>query len=164
MNQHFNRTRIQSTPNWGISYTSSGTRFGGRDEASVCRDINDYRKYALIRALSAGGAIRIGVCWMLTPDDGGVDGGKLTYLQRPERHRPLDPELFDILDHAASTPERRRLATIEDSGAILGALYHNDQLPDDLAERRVFMSRCADAFREVDLIFFDPLISLPAAS
>jgi hypothetical protein len=30
-------------------------------------DINDYRKYALLRALSAGGANRIGVCWMLTP-------------------------------------------------------------------------------------------------
>lgn len=119
-------------------------------------DINDYRKYALIRALTAGGAIRVGVCWMLTPDDGGMDGGKLAYLQKPARHRPLDPELFDILDHAASTPERRRLATIEESGAIPGALYHNDQLPDDLAERRVFMSRCADAFREVDLIFFDP--------
>ncbi len=29
-------------------------------------DINDYRKYALLRALSAGGANRIGVCWMLT--------------------------------------------------------------------------------------------------
>lgn len=29
-------------------------------------DINNYRKYALLRALSADGANRIGVCWMLT--------------------------------------------------------------------------------------------------
>lgn len=28
-------------------------------------DINDYRKYALRVALSAGGANRIGACWML---------------------------------------------------------------------------------------------------
>lgn len=43
-------------------------------------DISDYRKYALLRALSAGGANRIGVCWMLTPSDGSSDGNKLGYL------------------------------------------------------------------------------------
>ncbi|WP_430439935.1 hypothetical protein [Shinella sp.] len=119
-------------------------------------DINDYRKYALLRALSSGGANRIGVSWMLTPSDGGMDGGKLAYLQQPERHRHVDPELFDILAHAASAPERRRLATIEESGAISGALYHNDLLPDELAGRHAFMGRCAYTLREVDLIFFDP--------
>ncbi|GLR55257.1 hypothetical protein KYK30_09820 [Shinella yambaruensis] len=119
-------------------------------------DINDYRKYALLRALSSGGANHIGVCWMLTLSDGRSDGNKLTYLQQPERHRHVDPELFDILAHAASAPERRRLATIEDSGAIPGALYHNDLLPDELAGRHAFMGRCAYAFRDADLIFFDP--------
>lgn len=29
-------------------------------------DINDYRKYTLLRLLSSGGTNRIGVCWMLT--------------------------------------------------------------------------------------------------
>lgn len=119
-------------------------------------DINDYRKYALLRTLSLGGANRIGVCWMLTPSDGGMDGGKLAYLQQPERHRHVDPELFDVLAHAASAPERRRLATIEESGAIPQALYHNDLLPDELAARHAYMGRCAYAFRDVDLIFFDP--------
>lgn len=119
-------------------------------------DINDYRKYALLRSLSSEGTNRIGVCWMLTPSDGGMDGGKLAYLQQPERHRHVDPELFDILEHAASAPERRRLATIEEGGAISGALYHNDLLPDELTGRHTFMGRCAYAFRDVDLIFFDP--------
>ena len=76
-------------------------------------DINDYRKYALLRALSSGGANRIGVCWMLTPSDGRSDGNKLAYLQQPERHRRVDPELFEILAHAAAEPDRRRLATLE---------------------------------------------------
>lgn len=119
-------------------------------------DINDYRKYALLRALSSGGGSRIGVCWMLTPSDGRMDGGKLAYIQQPDRHRRVDSELFDILAHAASAPERRRLATIENSGAIPRALYHNEMLPDELAARHAFMSRCAYAFRDVDLIFFDP--------
>jgi len=127
-------------------------------------DINDYRKYALLRALSSGGANRIGVCWMLTPSDGGVDGGKLAYLQQPERHRHVDPKLFDIMAHAASAPERRRLATIEDSGAIPGASYHNDLLPDGLADRHAFMGRCARMFRDADLIFFDPDNGLEVSS
>jgi hypothetical protein len=33
-------------------------------------DINDYRKYGLIRALTNHGELRTTVCWMLTPDDG----------------------------------------------------------------------------------------------
>lgn len=119
-------------------------------------DINDYRKYALLRALSAGGANRIGVCWMLTPDDAGADGGKLAYLRQPERFRDFDPELFDILAHAAGEPDRRRLQTIEDSGAISGAAYYNETLPDDTAGRTAFMERCASKFRDADLVFFDP--------
>ncbi|MDX1001549.1 hypothetical protein GOE20_11555 [Sinorhizobium medicae] len=119
-------------------------------------DINDYRKYALLRALSAGGANRIGVCWMMTPDDGGIDGGKLAYLQQPSRFRLYDSELFDILDQAASAPGRRRLKAIEDSGAVPGAVYHNDLLPDDASNRQAFMDACASEFRKIDLAFFDP--------
>lgn len=119
-------------------------------------DINDYRKYALLRALSAGGANRIGVCWMLTPDDGGADGGKLAYLAKPEQHRRFDPELFDILAHAAAEPDRRRLQSIEDSRAIAGAAYYNETLPDDAAGRAAFMERCTSQFSDADLVFFDP--------
>lgn len=119
-------------------------------------DINDYRKYALLRALSSGGANRIGVCWMLTLSDDGADGNKLSYLQQPERYRAFDPELFDILNHAAVAPDRRRLQTIEESGAVLNAIYHNDLLPDNVSGRSAFIELCASAFRDVDLVFFDP--------
>jgi hypothetical protein len=119
-------------------------------------DISDYRKYALLRALSAGGANRVGVCWMLTDSDGSSDGGKLAYLGQPDRHRRFDPELFDIQAHAASEPDRRRLQTIEDSGAIAGALYYNETLLDDAAGRAAFMERCASQFRDAELVFFDP--------
>ena len=119
-------------------------------------DINDYRKYALLRALSAGGANRIGVCWMLTSDDGGADGGKLAYLGQPERFRHFDPGLFDILAHAASEPDRRRLQTIEDSGAIPGAAYYNETLPQAVPERAAYMAKCRTKFADADLVFFDP--------
>ena len=119
-------------------------------------DINDYRKYALLRALSARGANRVGVCWMLTPDDGGVDGNKLAYLGQPERFRHFDPELFDILAHAAAEPDRRRLHIVEDSGVVPCALYYNETLPDEVAGRAAFMERCASEFRDAELVFFDP--------
>jgi hypothetical protein len=129
---------------------------GDRVKHQYVGDINDYRKYALLRALSAGGANRIGVCWMLTPDDGGADGGNLAYLGQPAQHRRFDPELFDILAHAAAEPDGRRLQSIEDSGAIPGALYHNEMLPDDAARRTAFMEDAATAIHEAELIFFDP--------
>ncbi|MBZ9909848.1 hypothetical protein LB557_28000 [Mesorhizobium sp. BR115XR7A] len=119
-------------------------------------DVSDYRKYSLLRALSWGGANGIGVCWMLTPSDGSSDGGKLAYLQQPERFRHFDPELFDILAHAADEPDRRRLQTIEDSGAIPGAAYFNELLPDGLSARAPFVERCLVVFRDTDLVFFDP--------
>ncbi|MBZ9675255.1 hypothetical protein [Mesorhizobium sp. ES1-1] len=119
-------------------------------------DISDYRKYALLRALSWGGANRIGVCWMLTPSDGSSDGGKLAYLQQPERFRHFDPELFDILAQAADEADRRRLQTIEDSGAISGASYFNELLPDELSGRAAFMEQYRGAFQSADLVFFDP--------
>lgn len=129
---------------------------GGHVKHQYVGDINDYRKYALLRALSLGGANRVGVCWMLTPDDGGKDGNKLGYLDKPEQHRRFDPELFDILAHAAGEPDRRRLQSIEDSGAIAGAAYHNETLPDDAAGRAAFMARCSAQFRDAELVFFDP--------
>ncbi|MGX5709263.1 hypothetical protein [Brucella lupini] len=119
-------------------------------------DINDYRKYALLRALSANGTNSIGVCWMLTPEDGRTDGNKLGYLQQPDRFRHFDADLFDILAHAAGEPDRRRLQVIEDSGAIPQATYFNELLPDNMSERQAFMNRCAAALGHTDLVFFDP--------
>lgn len=119
-------------------------------------DINDYRKYALLRVLSDGGRTRVGVCWMLTPDDGGRDGNKLGYLQRPEQFRHYDPELFDILAQATAFPDQRRLLAIEASGVIPGAVYFNDELKDKWPARSVFMQRCFAQFHDTDLVFFDP--------
>jgi hypothetical protein len=76
-------------------------------------DINDYRKYALLRALAAGGANHIGVCWMLTPSDERSDGNRLDYLAKPTQHRHFEPALFDVLRRFAVEPDSRRLEAIE---------------------------------------------------
>ena len=60
-------------------------------------DVNDYRKFALLRLLSEAGGFRIGVCWMLTEADGSGHGAKRGYLDQPEIWRRYDPPLFDAL-------------------------------------------------------------------
>lgn len=106
--------------------------------------------------MAAGGKNSIGVCWMLTSPDGRSDGRKLAYLLQPERHRHLDPELFDILAEAAAEPDQRCLQSIEDSGIIPGTRYFNAILSDRLIERQAFMADCQAEFADVDLVFFDP--------
>jgi hypothetical protein len=61
-------------------------------------DINDYHKYALLRALLKGGKIKLLVAWMLTNDDNGPDGNKRRFLKNVKKKwRELDPDLFDFL-------------------------------------------------------------------
>lgn len=115
-------------------------------------DINDYRKYALLRAVAAGGVSRIGVCWMLTPDDGGTHGGKTNWGDDMGR---FDPPVSDLLQSINRHPERRNLWSIEQSG-LLDAVFHNPMLPQAVAERAAYMDECRAKFAEVDLVFFDP--------
>src|SRR5689334_17138573 len=37
-------------------------------------DVNDYRKYGLLRSIQKEAGLRVAVCWMLTPNDGRSDG------------------------------------------------------------------------------------------
>ena len=50
-------------------------------------DVNDFRKYGLLRLLSIQDRLRLGVCWMLTEPDGTTDGRFLSYLAQPEKYR-----------------------------------------------------------------------------
>lgn len=115
-------------------------------------DINDYRKYTLLRALSAGGVNRIGVCWMLTPDDGGTDGNRRSYA----KYQHCDPELFDILMPTLDNASLRRVRYVEESGIIPGATFHADPLPAAAVERAAYMAECRAKFADTDLVFFDP--------
>lgn len=134
----------------------SGIRFGASMKEQYLGDINDYRKYALLRALAAGGENRIGVCWMLTPSDGSSHGSKRAYLQQPAKHRHHDPELFDILALVKDDSDRRRLQHIEESEAIPAARYFNEPLSDKASQRHAYMEACRVALADTDLVFFDP--------
>jgi len=119
-------------------------------------DINDYRKYGLLRLLAKEGGLRLGVCWMLTPDDGRADGGKISYLAEPERWRTLDPELYDHLAAALLGDLPRRLTSVETGNLIPEARFHSDLFHDGAGARSDYMLAMLERFKGVDLVFFDP--------
>ncbi|RPI21525.1 MAG: hypothetical protein EHM61_24550 [Acidobacteria bacterium] len=118
-------------------------------------DINDYRKYGLLRALTGNGKLRLGICWMLTPDDQKADGSRTTYLQRSPQYRRFDPELFDRLATWVGSGTRG-IDFVEGSGLLPGALFHSELIPDDGLGRRTFFDAAFKTVAEAELVFFDP--------
>ena len=119
-------------------------------------DINDYRKYGLIRLLSDGGALRTAVCWMLTAGDGRADGEKTAYLRQPGEYRVYDPELFDRLEDLVLQRDARDVQAVEQAGILPAARFHSALLTDDPEQRRRYMDDFLALAKGCDLVFFDP--------
>jgi hypothetical protein len=119
-------------------------------------DVNDYRKYGLLRILSGGGELSTGVRWMLTPSDGRGDGAFVRYLEQPRRWRAFDQDLYDFLVHCVHEGNERDVRLIERSELLPASLFHSCLLDDSPIERRRYFQEMLERFRGVDLIFFDP--------
>lgn len=119
-------------------------------------DVNDYRKYGLLRTLSGGGRIRPGVCWMLTESDFSRDGRKLRYLDAPGSYRDYDPELFDFLEKVVVVENDRDVRRFEQSRLLPDALFYNEPLTDDAEHRSSYFDDALLRLGEADLVFFDP--------
>jgi hypothetical protein len=117
-------------------------------------DVNDYLKYALLRALT-GPTDRLGVAWMLTPSDERTDGERLGYLSQPHRYRQLDPVLFDALN-ALVVAGARAVDAIEHAELLTDCLYVRGVLPDDLLLRTRYFDRVWASTTDLTLLFFDP--------
>ena len=119
-------------------------------------DINDYRKYGLLRALTPRGEIKTAVCWMLTPNDGRTDGSRTTYLSQPAEWRYHDPGLFDHLDEVVLRRGVRNVAEIENPDILPSCTFLSDMVPDDRAGSAVYFQRALLLAQGCDLVFFDP--------
>jgi len=116
-------------------------------------DVNDYQKYGLLRLLAEGGRRRILVCWMLTSDDSGSDGRRLSYLENPGTWRSFDPQLFDSLRRAVGTGDRR-LEVVREKNLIPGGMYFEKPLRGN--SRGEYFKELHQQCRSAELIFFDP--------
>lgn len=119
-------------------------------------DVNDYRKYGLLRAILAGTGIRLGVCWMLTDPDNRKDGRHLGYLDKPRKFRAFDHELFDWLRRIIHQFADRRTARIEATGLLPHAVYFSELLLDGNQHRKTWFANCRRQLDGSDLVFFDP--------
>ena len=127
-------------------------------------DVNDYRKYGLLRCLSDGG-FRVGVCWMYTPTDDSGQGKDIKYLDKPRKYRFRDPMLFDFLKKRVQA-NRRAIRELEAaSGALFPrAVFFSEQLPELPTDRRRYFERASVALRDADFLFFDPNVGLERPS
>jgi hypothetical protein len=119
-------------------------------------DENDYRKYGLLRCLADGNEMSIGVVWMLTEDDGGKDGGKIDYLDKPWQWKQHDEPLFKGLTDIVKESRERNVRQVQDLDLLPHADYFEEVLMDDVQHRRLFFAKGFERLVGKDLLFFDP--------
>lgn len=119
-------------------------------------DINDYRKYGLIRAILSASGLRILVAWMLTPDDKSTDGKFTEYLAEPEKWAHHDPELYGQLQTLMANCDKRRVELIEGTSLLPRARYFSDLVPDDAAGRAAWLESLLNRSSGFDMVFLDP--------
>ena len=119
-------------------------------------DINDYRKFALLRLLSEVGGFKFGVCWMRTEADGSTQGAKREHLRDPAKWPRYDPELFDALSGVSAQPTLEDLQRVERDRLIPGTVYFEGLVPGALEGRKRFHRDSIAALAGTELVFFDP--------
>lgn len=120
-------------------------------------DVNDYRKYGLLRALTGPGELSAAVCWMLTPDDGRTDGRFVEYLSQRRKWRLHDPDLFDKLKKIVTSYGERNVRYAKEMELIpLARFYEEEVLRDDCSERSRYFACFWETTVGCDLVFFDP--------
>jgi hypothetical protein len=126
-------------------------------------DVNDYRKYGLLRTVAAAG-LSIGVCWLLTGVDNGNDGELRRYLEKPSRWRKYDPDLYDRLQRVRQPDVQRGVRYCGEWGLVPGALYFDELLSDDSRQRDDYFRRALGTLGGCDVIFFDPDVGIEVPS
>lgn len=119
-------------------------------------DINDYRKYGLIRSILRAGNFRLLVAWMLTPDDGSADGKFVEYLSKPKQWKNFDPTLYEGLQRLMRPGARRGVELIESTNLLPSANYYSRIVPDADLDRGQWMQGLVNGTRTADLVFLDP--------
>lgn len=118
-------------------------------------DINDYRKYGILRIFSNNGQISTLVCWMLTPNDSRSDGRLINYLDNDEIFSRFDPKLYNILSKCIRSG-KRNVDCCQEYNLIDNAGYNNSYLSDNIIAREKYFSDLYIQAKKYDLVFLDP--------
>jgi hypothetical protein len=118
-------------------------------------DINDFRKYGILRGL-AGPPLRLAVSWMLTPDDEGRDGNFRSYLDQRDVYKFKDPELFSFLRKEVDENRKTGVASLEHSGIVRDAWFVSTILDGKVGSRERWLNQTMRLASPRSLVFFDP--------
>ncbi len=119
-------------------------------------DVNDYRKYGLLRILTGLGVLKTAIGWMLTEGDQRGDGKFIRYLTAPKRWKRHDPELFDSLQACLAQSNGQTVSSAEDHNLIPAAIYYSELLASAPSERQRYFNQLRQLAVGQDLVFFDP--------
>jgi hypothetical protein len=119
-------------------------------------DINDYRKYGLLRAALQSSGLPMLVAWMLTPDDDSSDGQFVSYLQDPRKWSHYDPVLFNKLKTLLENGQGRGVRLLEKTRLLPGARYFSETVPDSGPERGAWFNALLETAKEKEFVFLDP--------
>jgi hypothetical protein len=119
-------------------------------------DINDYRKYGLLRCILDHRPIKPCVAWMLTPDDDSEDGNFISYLSKQDKSQHYDPELYQGLKRAIGSNPKRRVSLIEETELLNGTKYFSKLVPDNKTARQSWLASLLDNTKECNFVFLDP--------
>lgn len=119
-------------------------------------DLNDYLKYGLLRAILEAGQVTLGVCWLLTNDDGGADGEIRKYLEEPEIWCRFDSDLYGKLRQLRESGVKRTVQNAMLWNVLPGASYYGELVVDDTGQRNSYFEEALRRLDNVDLLFFDP--------
>lgn len=119
-------------------------------------DINDYKKYSLLRILSGYGQLKTSICWVLTEDDTRNDGSRVQYLNKPDGWLDYDPVVFEHLRDHVIVRGVRDVKNIEESDVLPNCSFYSELLLDDGSSRDEFFKDFSDFAKGSDLVFFDP--------
>lgn len=119
-------------------------------------DVNDYKKYGILRALTGNGEIETTVCWVLTEDDDTGDGRRIGYLQQPREWRDHDPKIFDHLLVQVIQRRIRSVNAIEGTDVLPNCRFYSPLVRDDAEARKRYFRELLKFAKGSQLVFFDP--------
>lgn len=119
-------------------------------------DVNDYRKYGLLRALGGGGKVSTMVCWALTRGDGRSDGGRTSYLRDPGGWEAYDPALYSHLRKQVVVNGNRSVRAAECPSVLPNCAFFSEILPADPEARDQYFERLLERSEGKVLLFLDP--------
>lgn len=126
-------------------------------------DINDYKKYGLIRQFATFTALKTVICWMLTPNNDENEGLQIQYLDNPRQWAMYDKPLFQYLEKHKSKlldKQNRNVSIIQNKDILPKCKFFKEIICDDGELRSRYFQKLLNISNDADLIFFDPDIGL----